>query len=389
MKALRSAKGLATLMLMSVAPLVGPLSFPARAETVLTVASGGSENMVEYVTDYLGPLFEKQNPGVKVTVVGTGPGDAGSQKILEKLEAQAKAGTAAWDTDVVVTSQTKTAEMVTANLLAKYRADIATGALVTRDTATMALGTNVDGYVMPMFHSQTALAYNPDLVKNPPRSFDALRDWVKANPKAFGYNGIKNGMSGVAFTVGWMYAYAGHTEQLMNGPYDPTLKAGWDRALADLKAFNANVTLTPGNAGTLDMLNRGEIAMGPVWVDMFYSWQADGRIPPTLKLVLPEPGMPGQPYYYAIPAKAKNLELAKKFIELATSPKVQAEGIVNRFNWYPGIDARHVESALDKAVWTKIFADVTPDEIAAKGKPFPLAPFFDDIKEAYEQKVAN
>ena len=34
--------------------------------------------------------------------------------------------------------------------------------------------------------------------------------------------------------------------------------------------------MTPGNAGTLDMLNRGEIAMGPVWVDMFYTWQADG-----------------------------------------------------------------------------------------------------------------
>ena len=42
--------------------------------------------------------------------------------------------------------------------------------------------------------------------------------------------------------------------------------------MADLKEFNQNVVITPGNAGTLDMLNRGEIAMGPVWVDMFYSW---------------------------------------------------------------------------------------------------------------------
>ena len=36
--------------------------------------------------------------------------------------------------------------------------------------------------------------------------------------------------------------------------------------------------MTPGNAGTLDQLNRGEIAMGPVWVDMFYTWQADGKM---------------------------------------------------------------------------------------------------------------
>jgi hypothetical protein len=75
--------------------------------------------MVDHVTDYLAPMFEKDNPGVKIRVVGTGPGDAGSQKIKEKLEAQAKAGTTAWDTDVIVTNQKKTGEMVTANLLSR------------------------------------------------------------------------------------------------------------------------------------------------------------------------------------------------------------------------------------------------------------------------------
>ena len=39
--------------------------------------------------------------------------------------------------------------------------------------------------------------------------------------------------------------------------------------------------ITPGNAGTLDMLNRGEIAIGPVWVDMFYTWMAEGKLPPN------------------------------------------------------------------------------------------------------------
>jgi putative spermidine/putrescine transport system substrate-binding protein len=361
----------------------------AGAETVLNVASGGSQNMVDYITDYLGPMFEEQNPGVKVRAVGTGPGDAGSQKIMEKLQAQADAGTETWDIDVIVTNQKKTGEMVQAGLLSKYRDEISTGKLVSRDSAKMALGTDVDGFVMPMFHSQTAFAYNPDLVKNPPKSFDDLKNWAAEHPKAFGYNGIKNGMSGVAFTAAWIYAYGGNTEQIINGPYDKAAEKGWDAALADLKDFNKYVSFTPGNAGTLDMLNRGEIVMGPVWVDMFYTWQADGRLAPNLKLLLPEPGMPGQPYYYAVPAKAENRDLAKKFIELATSPKVQAEGIVNRFNWYPGIDAAHVKDSLDPAVWQKIFADVTPEDLAAKGKPFPLGPFFADMMEAYEKNVTN
>ena len=116
-------------------------------------------------------------------------------------------------------------------------------------------------------------------------------------------------------------------------------------ALQRLREFNRNVAITRGNAGTLDALNRGEIDMGPVWMDMFYTWQSEGRLSPDLRLVLPETGLPGQPMYYVIPARAANADVARKFIELATSPPVQAEGIVRRFNWLPGIDAQHVRPA--------------------------------------------
>jgi ABC-type uncharacterized transport system YnjBCD substrate-binding protein len=362
---------------------------PAAAETVLNVITAGSENMVDYVTDYLGPKFEAMNPGVRVQVSGTGPGDAGSQKIYEKLTAQQQAGTEQWDVDVAVVHQKMAGQMVEEELLDRYRDEIETGKLVTSATAEKALGTDVGGFVMPMFHSQTAIAYNADLVPEPPGSYEELKQWVEENPGQFGYNGIKNGMSGVAFVVGWVYARAGQSDQLINGPYDEAAQASWQDALAELKAFNEHVTMTPGNAGTLDMLNRGEIAMGPVWVDMFYTWQADGRIPPNVRLKLIEPGMPGQPMYYVTPAKATNPDLARKFIALATSPEVQAEGIVKQFNWYPGIDAEHIQAAIDQATWDKLFADVTPEDLVSKGQPFPIGPYFDDMLEAYEKQVEN
>jgi ABC-type uncharacterized transport system YnjBCD substrate-binding protein len=361
---------------------------PARAQTI-NVATAGDQNMVDYVKDYLGPLFEKANPGAKVVAVGTGPGDAGSQKIYEKLSAQQKAGADKWDFDVIVVHQKMAGQLVGEQLLAAYKDTIPTGSLVTRDTAGNALGANVSGFVMPMFHSQTAIAYNPDLIKDVPNTYGELAEWVKKNPKKFGYNGIKGGMSGVAFVTGWVYAFGGDAGKLMKGPYDPATKAAWDKALADLKEFNKNVVITPGNAGTLDMLNRGEIAMGPVWVDMFYTWMADGKLPPNMKLKIVAPGMPGQPMYYAIPAKASNPELAKKFVAMATSPEIQAEGIVKKFNWYPGIDAKHLEGKLDKAAWDKLFSDISPDELSAKGKPFPLGQYFNEILESYEKKVAN
>ena len=383
MKLERSILGLAVGAALSVYASI------SQADTVLTVISGGSQNMVDYVTDYLGPIFEKQNPGVKVKAIGVGPDDAGSQKIVEKLQAQKNAGKSEWDVDVVVPNQQKTGEMVKAGLLMKYRHAIPTGKYAVSPASKMALGVNVDDYVMPMFQSQTAIAYNPTLVKNPPSSFDELRLWVAKNPKAFGYNGLKGGMSGVAFVVGWMYAYGGSPDTVQQGPYAAAHETGWDKAMAELKQFNQQVTFTPGNAGTLDMLNRGEIAMGPVWVDMFYTWKAEGRLPPNMKLKLIAPGMPGQPYYYAIPSKAKNVELAKKFIALATSPQVQANGIVKRFNWYPGIDPNAVKSELSSKDWDELFTDVTPADLAKYAKPFPLAPYFTDLRERYEAKVQD
>ncbi|PWV95374.1 extracellular solute-binding protein [Hoeflea marina] len=361
---------------------------PVLAEE-LTVLTAGDQNMVDYVNEYLGPLFESQNPGTTVRAVGTGPGDAGSQKILERFDAQAQANVGTWDADVAVVHEKFAGPMVEKGYLDAYRGDIENGKLATGANSKMALGTNVDGYVMPMFSSQTALAYNPALVPTPPRSYEELATWAKENPKQFGYNGIKGGASGVSFVMGWIYAFAGDADKLMNGPFEEAETAKWSDAFASLKDFTTNATLTPGNAGTLDMLSRGEISMGPVWVDMFYSWKADGKLPPEMKLVLPAPGMPGQPMHYVIPEKSGHKDLAEKFVNLATSPEVQAEGIVKRFNWYPGIDAQLVQSKLDAATWDKLFTDISPEDLAKNGKSFPIAPYNTAILEAYERQVGN
>src|SRR4051812_631882 len=362
---------------------------PARADTTLNVATAGDQNMVDYINDYLGPRFEKAHPGVHVRAIGTGPGDSGSLAIQQKLSAEAKAGTPTWDIDVAVIHQRGAAQMVSEKLLAKYRDQVPTSQLVTSDKANNALGTDVSGYVLPMFDSQVAIAYNPATVKTPPRTYADLANWAKQNPKQFGYNGIKGGMAGIGFVMGWVNANAGIGPRLVKGPFEEADKAKIDQALTGLRDFNQNVTLTPGNAGTLDALNRGEIAMGAVWADMFYTWQADGRLSPDLKLVLPSPGMPGQPMYYAVPEKAANPQLAREFVAMATSPEVQAEGIVQRFNWYPGIDAQHVQAKLDKKTWDKLFVDITPQDLKQNAMPFPISPYFTTVLNEYEKVTAK
>ena len=130
-----------------VASMVLAASFaapPALAQKVtVNVVTAGDQNMVDYVKDFLAPRFEKTNPNATVRAVGTGPGDAGSQKIAEKIQAQK--GNASWDIDVAVIHQKMAGDMVREGLLAPYVRDIATGRLVSSESSKNALGTNVTG----------------------------------------------------------------------------------------------------------------------------------------------------------------------------------------------------------------------------------------------------
>src|SRR5438270_10787429 len=104
---------------------IGAAPAGAQQQVTLNLVTAGDQNMVDYVKDYLGPMFEKEHPGVTVRAVGTGPGDAGSQKIYEKLEAE-KANSS-WDIDVAVIHQKAAGEMVSKGLLARYVPDVPTG----------------------------------------------------------------------------------------------------------------------------------------------------------------------------------------------------------------------------------------------------------------------
>ncbi|MBL8654536.1 MAG: ABC transporter substrate-binding protein, partial [Alphaproteobacteria bacterium] len=108
------------------ATLPGAVNAQARNVTI-NVLTAGDQNMVDYITEFLGPQFEKANPGVRVRAVGTGPGDAGSQRIWERLEAQKRANAASVDVDVAIVHQKMAGQMVKDGLLSNYRGQVSTG----------------------------------------------------------------------------------------------------------------------------------------------------------------------------------------------------------------------------------------------------------------------
>ena len=112
---------------------------------------------------------------------------------------------------------------------------------------------------------------------------------------------------------------------------------------------------------------------------MFYTWQADGRLTPDLKLELIGPGLPGQPMYYVDAGKAANAEAGREFVELATSPEVQADGIVKKVQLVP----RHRRAVRPGQARPADLEQAVRGHDAAgperKGKPFPISSYFNDI----------
>ena len=355
----------------------------AGEKIVLNVVTAGDTNMHDLQKTIFGPEFIKKFPNVEINAVGSGPGDPGSQVIFQKLKSQKDANVAKYDIDVAIIHQSIMPQMIQNDLLAKFGPEISTYKLMSAANGKNALGFNVEGYVMPMFQSQVVLAYNPDMVKNPPNTFEELVAWIKANPKKFGYNGVKGGMSGTGFTTGWVYWKSGKYDAYIKGSYDTGAESTWPAAIKELKALP--VTMTTGNNDTLDKLNRGELAMGPVWADMLISMKNENRMDPKIKMKLIAPGLPGQPMYLVVTKKSPNYEMAKKFVEFITSPEQQAKVIVGQMGWLPGIDAKHVLPVASAKAKEMLFADVPPDTLEKNGLMFPQVQYFKDLLTAYEE----
>lgn len=349
----------------------------------LSFATGGDTNMLEFFQNEIGPAFTAKYPWITVNVTHTGTGDDGSNAIFTKWNAQKNAGKKEWDIDAACVNESVMKSMIENGLVEAYVPGIANAQYVNTPSSEWALGTNVKDYVVPMFKSQIVLAYNPEKVSEPPATYAALREWIAANPNKFGYNGVTGGMSGVGFVAGWLYSFTGHYDVIAKGPYDEAELDTWPGIIKDLKSLP--VVYTQGNAGTLDMLNRGEIYMGPVWVDMLLLWKSDGRMNPNIRMLLPDPGMPGQPMFIVVASSAKNAEAARLFGDFIADPKTQAEFVVGKYSWYPGSDTQAVFAECSEEAKALLFTEVSAEEIAQKGLSLPLAAYQADLQRIYAE----
>lgn len=172
-----------------------------------------------------------------------------------------------------------------------------------------------------------SIAYNPQLVKNPPKTWMDL-----TKPE---YKGKQIGTV-IAPSGGTTWTRAMFERQVLGEDY-------WKKHAAN------EIVLFPSGAPTADALVRGEIAIAPSLYQIVYTKQRDGA---PVEIVFPPEGVPIIPFATGVTATAKNPNAAKLFLNWCLSIEGQTYMIKDLGNltslkqvpFYPkGLDPKTVK----------------------------------------------
>lgn len=204
-------------------------------------------------------------------------------------------------------------------------------------TAEFDFGYPVQGYEIPYGRAQFVFDYDAAKVANPPQSFAALKEWVKANPGKFTYPSPPD-FTGSAFIRQAFYALAGGHQQYMQGfdraLYEKNSPRLW-AYLNELKSFLWQEGRTyPKDIAALDTLfERGELLLNMSYHQASaQSKIIQGRYPATVRTFVMQDGSIFNTHFTAIPFNAPNIAGALVVANFLLSPEAQLHKN-NPANW--------------------------------------------------------
>lgn len=298
----------------------------ADGKTTVNIWATGSDN-VRAVYESLVDDFNKNSEyagqyEAKLNFMLSG---TGAQTLADSVSAAIKAGQTDTDYDLVDWS---------GDDLSKIVSQVGEEAFVKLDRSKIPNAASVEAqssvaadYVQPYRGTTVILAYDSEKVPTPPKTWDELEEWMKANPGRFAYNTPGTGGAGDSFARTAVYNFL--PEEAMTSD-DPSWTEQWDEGFAYLKELHQYMYSSGGsivypnkNQGTLDLLNQGEIDMCANWADMVLSQRAQGAIKDTIQIAQLDPALTGSLQTLSIPTIGSNEEGAYAFINYMLSPEAQ------------------------------------------------------------------
>lgn len=255
-------------------------------------------------------------------------------------------------------------------------------------------GVPVDGYESPWAAFQFVMEYNTAAVGDtPPASFEALRDWIKANPGRFTYPAPPNHV-GSAFVRMLFYWAAGGPDKLL-GPFDQQV---YDAAAPKVWAYLNDIEphlwregqTYPDVAVMADLLANGEIDFAMEYdANRAANYIAQGRYPDTIRTFVFNTGTVANTSYVAIPYNAANPAGAMVLANFLLSPDYQVH--ITRptpWGWMMAVDPTRLppEQQAQVAEGERGIAALPPAALAAAALPEAGADWVKAIDDGW---VAN
>lgn len=180
---------------------------------------------------------------------------------------------------------------------------------------------------VPYRGTTVVLAYNSDVVKDPPKTDQELYQWIKDNPERFAYNPPGSGGAGSSFVATALYNFLPEEAGIST---DEKWVAEWEQGwqlLEELHPFmyksGGSVVYPNKNQGTIDVLASKEVDMIPAWADMIISQKRAGSIPESINISQISPAFTGSTVVLGIPQMGSNRDGAYAFMNYMLTPTAQ------------------------------------------------------------------
>lgn len=295
----------------------------ADGEKKVTVWATGSDNVriqFEKQIEQFNASQDKYTAELQYITSGTG-----AQGLFERVVAAKKAGQSDTDYDVIELG---------GDAISRYVEEGGEDFFVALDKSKIENIKNLkvessfrNDLVVPYRGTTVVLAYNSDIVPEPPKTTEELYKWIKDHPGRFAYNTPGSGGAGGSFVTTSVYNLMDESALTST---DPANKEKWSKGFDLLKELHPFMYKSSGkvvypnkNQGTMDLLANKEVDMIPAWADMTITQIKNGTLPDSIKITQLSPSFTGSAVTLGIPSIGSNQDGAYAFINYMISPEAQ------------------------------------------------------------------
>lgn len=366
----------------------------ARGQTVRWWMWAGDAGVNQYVDQWVAPRV-KSLYGVTVQRVPIKETPEGVQQVVGEKQAGKNSG---GTVDLNWISGDNLFTMKQAGLLfTGYRDKLPNAKFVNWEDPVIKFdrATPVDGAAIAWGRYQQVFTYDSSKIQDPPKSFQALGEWIKKNPGRFTYAAPPD-FTGTSIVLSLLYEVSGGASQWAQ-PFDQAL---WDKhspkvweILNSWKPYLWRKGETyPESISVQDQL----FGSGEIWwsSSMYYSVPGrnvgKGLFPKTTRTVAFDQGTISASHAIGIPFNAANKAGAMALVDFLIGPEAQYEKALP--------DVWGIGTILDMSKlpgeWKQKFADIpraeatlSPIELDGKKAPAPHAKYVISLDQDFKKNV--